>query len=70
MSNVADKFMFYESTPEGKRLKTDITEMFIALAEELDSMLPAGRNKAIMMTKLEEAAYHAKASTSRALETR
>lgn len=70
MSDVADKFMFYESTAEGNRRKQEITEAFVEFAQEMEGLVPRGREFSVMMTKLEEAAYFAKAGVSRNLETR
>ena len=68
--SVSDKFMFYEASVDGAELKKDITELFIEFAEAMDELTPNSREKSIMMTKLEEAAYFAKASVARDLETR
>ena len=62
--------MFYEATDSGRKATREVTELFIEFAEALDEIVPNCRNKSILLTKLEEGAYHAKAALSRDLETR
>lgn len=67
---ISDRFMYYEATPEGAERKRKVTMMFVELAEKLDEIVPQGREKSLMLTNLEQAAYFAKAGLGRDLETR
>lgn len=48
-------------TPEAQRAHERVRGLFLDVAVELDEMLPGGREKALMLTKLQEAAMWANA---------
>jgi hypothetical protein len=63
---LADRFAFHPaSTVERQRAHEDVRSMLGTIAFELNSMLPEGREKALVMTKLEEATFWANAAIAR-----
>lgn len=70
IANIEERFTYLSETEEGQARKSITTDKFIELAEDLNHIIPDGREKSIMMTKLEEAKMWAMAAIARNIDTR
>lgn len=61
-----DAFAVHTLTDEGKHKAQDIAEAFDGLLKKLGSLVPDGREMAIVRTKLEEACFFAKKAMAKA----
>lgn len=65
--DLANRFRYHPpTTNEVRRLHEDTRAAVWALAEKLDATIPAGREKALMLTHLEEALMWGNAAIARA----
>lgn len=62
---VRRRFRYYPPTPERANRHIVVRQELRAVAEQLASMLPDGREKSIVVTKLEEAMFWANAAIAR-----
>jgi hypothetical protein len=65
--DLKNRFAFHPATPEnGRGVQHDyVRKAILDLAADLDSVLPPGREHAVVLTKLEEAMFWANASIAR-----
>jgi len=69
--DIDKRFRFHPALTEERRTEHDrVRGMCGNLAWELDDMLPDGREKALVMTKLEEVMFWANAAVARQDEIR
>lgn len=61
-SEIANRFGFHPTTDETREKHQRVREAFIDLACELDEMLPAGRESALVLTHLQQASMWANAA--------
>lgn len=65
-ADIENRFAFHAATTEEKRdAHTSVRQQCKALADEMNYQLPEGREKAVVMTKLEEVMFWANASLAR-----
>lgn len=65
-AEIAHRFAFHSATTEEKRDKhTSVRQQCRQLADSLNEVLPDGREKAVVMTKLEEVMFWANAAIAR-----
>jgi hypothetical protein len=67
---VEERFTYFSETREGAKRKSIATDKVIELAQDLDELVPDGREKSIMLTKLEEAKMWAISAIARNIDTR
>jgi hypothetical protein len=67
---IQDRFSYHPPTEKGAQKHKRLTQEFIILAEAIESICPDGREKSLVMTKLEEAKMWASAAVARNPETR
>ncbi|SNR38976.1 Acb2/Tad1 domain-containing protein [Blastococcus mobilis] len=63
--HIADRFRFRPATSATVPVFEEVRALFTNLAEELDELLPAGREKAVAFTELETAHFWANAAIAR-----
>lgn len=65
--DIAHRFAFHAATTEEKRDEdTSVRQACRRLADELNERLPEGREKALVVTKIEEVMFWANAAVARA----
>lgn len=65
-SDIENRFAFHAATTEEKRdAHTSIRQACRRLADEMNEKLPEGREKALVVTKLEEVMFWANAAVAR-----
>ena len=65
--DIENRFAFHAATTEEKKMEqTSVRHLFLNTAVELNEKLPAGREAATAITKLEEAMFWANAAIARA----
>lgn len=65
-SDIENRFAFHAATTEEKRdAHTSIRQACRKLADEMNERLPEGREKALVVTKLEEVMFWANAAIAR-----
>ncbi|MBT2505165.1 hypothetical protein J7I98_04480 [Streptomyces sp. ISL-98] len=65
--DIAHRFAFHAATTEEKRDEhTSVRQACRRLADELNERLPEGREKALVVTKIEEVMFWANAAFARA----
>lgn len=62
--DIKNRFGFHPATEQTKAQHQIVRSAFIELAAMLDELLPPGRESALVMTKLQEAAMWANASVA------
>lgn len=67
---IEERFTYFAETREGAKRKSIATDKVIELAQDLDELVPDGREKSIMLTKLEEAKMWAISAIARNIDTR
>lgn len=65
-----DKFRYHPPTAEGAARHQRLTTEFSRIAEVIEEVLPEGREKSLVYTKLEEAKFWASAAVARNPVTR
>ncbi|WP_267244343.1 hypothetical protein [Streptomyces sp. PR69] len=67
--DIAHRFAFHPASTEEKRdAHTSVRQACRRLADEMNDRLPEGREKALVVTKLEEVMFWANAAIARARE--
>ena len=64
-ADIDNRFSYHPPTPEKVTTHEQIRTECRDLAHRLDDLLPAGRDKALALTKLEEVMYAANAAIAR-----
>lgn len=65
--DIEDRFAFHAAaTPEKRDEHTSVRQACRRLADEMNERLPEGREKALVVTKLEEVMFWANAAIARA----
>lgn len=68
--DIEHRFAFHAATTQEKRDEhTSIRQACRRLADEMNDRLPEGREKALVVTKLEEVMFWANAAIARSAET-
>jgi hypothetical protein len=66
---IENRFRFHPpSTERRRRTHSSVRGACLALAEQLDALLPEGREKALALTNLEQAMFWANAAVARQTE--
>jgi len=64
--DIAHRFAFHAATTDEKRdAHTSIRQLHRQLADEINERLPEGREKSLVITKLEESMFWANAALAR-----
>lgn len=66
-SELENRFGFHPATDESRPKHQQVRESFVDFADDLDQLLPDGREKSLVMTALEEASMWANAAIARNL---
>jgi hypothetical protein len=67
--DLAWRFEYHPPTTEAEReAHQEVRNQLLELAQDLEALLPDGREKALTITKLEEAMFWANAAIARAKE--
>lgn len=64
-NDLVNRFRFHPATERTGPLHNSVREKCWDLAQELNSLVPEGREKALMVTKLEEVMFWANAGIAR-----
>lgn len=65
--DIANRFAFHAATTDEKRdAHTSVRQLHRQLADEMNDRLPEGREKSLVLTKLEESMFWANAALARA----
>jgi hypothetical protein len=64
-ADIWNRFRYYAPSPERIEQHGHARQLICELALELDEVLPEGREKALVLTKLEEALFWANAGIAR-----
>ena len=65
-----DKVTYHAPSPDGIQRHAELSLMFEQMLNEMDNIVPAGRERSLAKTKLEEAKFWASAGVARNPETR
>lgn len=65
-----DRFHYQSPSPDGVQRHAALSQHFSELAGWIDEICPPGREKSLVLTKLEEAKFFASAAVARNEETR
>ena len=69
-AEIADRFNYHAPSADGVQRHAELSAKFENLAGTVNRICPHGREKALAMTKLEEAKFWASAAVARNPETR
>lgn len=69
-ADIRNRFIYHAPSQLGIEKHAALSEMFIGLAELVEAICPAGREKSLVLTKLEEAKFWASAAIARNPVTR
>jgi hypothetical protein len=67
---IQDRFRYHAPSVEGVARHTELSEAFASLAVLVDDVCPDGREKSLVLTKLEEGKFWASAAVARDPATR
>lgn len=67
---IRDRFQYHPPSSEGVEAHAGLTEWFVSLGGFIEKVCPDGREKSLVMTKLEEAKMWASAAVARNPDTR
>ena len=67
---IRDRFEYHPPSKNGADRHDRLSKRFVELAQEIDSICPDGREKALAFTKLEESKFWASAAVARNVATR
>ena len=67
---VFDAFQYHPPSAEGVERQAELSARFVSIAHAINKLLPNGREKALVFTKLEEAKMWASAAVARNENTR
>lgn len=67
---IKNRVTYHTPSQEGVETHAALSGIFIKIMHEIEALVPAGREKAIVFTKLEEAKMWASAGVARNPETR
>lgn len=70
LAEIRDRFRYHPPSAEGIEAHAGLTEWFVGLAKFIEDICPDGREKSLVMTKLEEAKFWASAAVARNPDTR
>lgn len=65
-----DRFRYHAPSVQGVARHAQLTAEFLVLADAINEICPPGREKALVLTKLEEAKFWASAAVARNPDTR
>jgi hypothetical protein len=63
--DLKNRFTYHNPSEENKLKHARVNETLLAVAEDFDELLPNGREKALVLTKLEEARFWSNAAIAR-----
>lgn len=69
-AEIAERFHYHPPSPAGRDAHAELSDRFTELAVRIQQLVPEGRERALVMTKLEEAKMWASAGVARNPETR
>lgn len=64
-ADLENRFVYHNPSEENKPKHQQVNQTLLAIAEDFDELLPDGREKALALTKLEEAKFWSNASIAR-----
>lgn len=64
-SEALDRLTYHAPNEEGRQRHEMLTDGFLALFVEIETLVPEGREKSLVFTKLEEAKFWASAGVAR-----
>lgn len=67
---IRDRFTYHPPSPDGVERHARLSDLFCNIAAAIQEIVPDGRERALVMTKLEEAKMWASAGVARNPETR
>jgi hypothetical protein len=70
VEEIQDRFRYYSPSIEGAARHAELSEAFASLAVLVDDICPDGREKSLVLTKLEEGKFWASAAVARDQSTR
>lgn len=65
MSDLENRFTYHNPNADKKGKHEQVNETLLAVAEDFNVLLPDGREKALALTKLEEAKFWSNAAIAR-----
>lgn len=70
LADVENRFRYHSPSQRGAERHQVLSQAFIALAVQILAICPHGRERSLVLTKLEEAKFFASAAVARNPETR
>ncbi len=70
LEQIRDRFTYHAPSEAGKERHAKLSDAFVQIAQLVEVICPDGREKSLVMTKLEEAKMHASAAVARNPATR
>jgi hypothetical protein len=67
-NDLYNRFRYHKPDATAARNHEDVRDLFIHIAKDLDEVLPEGREKSLVITKLEEAMFWSNAAIARQTE--
>lgn len=68
--DMEERFTYHAPSPEGVATHAELSRLFIDLALRVHDLVPQGRERSLVLTKLEEAKFWASAGVARNPHTR
>lgn len=69
-AEIADRFHYHPPSEQGVRAHAELSDRFTELAVRIQELVPEGRERSLVLTKLEEAKMWASAGVARHPATR